>query len=361
MHMNINDEKADFFNQQRERVYNYFKKNCPEKAGELAEAEDLTQESFEDFFQAISTRSYERNKWENLLNVIMKRKKVNYYRENTKKKKYKIINIDEAIHIDGDSGVIFNIPDKDKKLEEIINGNLIFGKLLPFVRGACLTDHRSLQEVLLIGLVKEENENLRLKLGKKYPNIAKRCVKKGIRYDCIDKKEIKNKTVAPQLIDDICSYNKALSQISNRLKVDDPIGFTALKILFCETTEEKRWKGWYALSLRYKQIYYSSFDVNGNLYRKKTIKRPYRHFFRDFISLNYSHKEIRKFLQEQRDNYVKIPVSEDYYYKYYKIGVLNNDILKKQKLGRTGKSKKIGLKFKVERYRDLLRVISREF
>ncbi len=347
MKMNIkqkaNPKNFDnFYRENYSRILNYFKKKV-----DLSEAEDLTNDVFIKFLEETKNKEYPIGKWVNLLSVITKRTLIDYYRLREKERKHIINNT--LIIKNKEINLIDLAGEDDPELEKLIeDDDLTKKKEIWMLRGILLSPHRSLQEIMLISLT-PSCKLLTDKIKNKFIPIKKRYDEKGLAFEVFSKNEELSNLALEKLQNDICNFNSLVFKIAEELKINDLIGFSGLKILLLSSNPLK---DWYFLSQTKKVKSYLSFDEKGKLYKKKTIKRPYFRLFRDFMALSLGGiKKIKEFIKKEAKEKINHPsVSEEYIKDWYRIGVLNSEIIKKQKWGRKDKK---GLKDKIKEY-DLI-------
>jgi len=352
--MNINEEKKlnndfnSFYNKKRPQLLNYFKKRVGDNS------EDLVQDTFIKFLKEIKKGKYPLGKWKNLLSKIAKGIYVDSYR----RPKEKVCSLDKEIITKNDDKTRMTdlLGEEDKNLKEITTDNKKTPeKKIWQLRGVLLSGYRSLQEVMLIYLT-PSSELLVNKIRDKFPSVKKRYDEKGVSFEIFYKNEKMSKERLEKIQNEICNFSYFLFKAAEKLKVNDWIGVSALKILLLSPNP---WKDLYFLNQTKKVKTYLSFDKEGKIYDKKITKRPYLHFFRDFIILSYGGiKKIKRLLKEEAKEKINYPsVNEKYIKDWYKIGALNSEILKKQKWGRKNKK---GLKKKIEEYDLIIQKLIKE-
>lgn len=341
---------GSFYENQYPLVFNYFKKRIVEEEAEkksekLKDVEDLASQTFTQTYAVIKKREVLYNKWKNMLWKIMKGILIDYYRKNTKKNREIFPENNEAFDLIIEKHGMF-----PKHKHEIITQWDKYPeskRKMHFVRGICLSKHRPLQEILLINLA-PASQILKKRIKKKFPFLIHRYKERGIYYEVFYKKE----KILLNNLNELQTFNNFVYKMASRLCINDIIGIKALKILLCSPDP---WKDWYLLSRTSKNKTYLGFNNKGQLCKKKTIKRPYSHFFRDYLGLIVSLRDIKKFLKfEMEEKYPEYPVDQDYVKQWYAIGVLNSEILKKQRWGRKNKP---GLKKKIEDYDKIFKNI----
>ncbi len=219
------------------------------------------------------------------------------------------------------------------------------------MRCTLLSPHRSLQEVILIQKAPSCKVLIKL-IEDKFPILKERYRKRGQHIGVLYPGEKLSALEKKKLLNNFELFFGFLYPTAKLLKIDDQIGTSALKILLLS---DNPWKEWCLLGQASGEDYLS-FTKEGKLYKRKMMKRPCLHFFRDYLYLSMSMPEIRKMIMDLRKTEdPELSVEEDYILKFYRMGSLNSEILKKQKFGRKNQ---IGLKKKIDNYEaDIQKII----
>ena len=215
---------------------------------------------------------------------------------------------------------------------------------MPRIRGILISKHRPLQDIMLVYTAKS-TEKLREKVKEKFPFVVSRSLEKDINFEV---RQISEKPFLEAEENEINDFYDFLAKTCKSLGMEDEIGIKAVKILLIS---QNPLFDWYSESQKAKERDYLSFNNKGKLIRKKTIKRPYKNFFRDYFVLLGKLKTLKLFLKNEAEN-SKNPVSNDRINDWYQIGKIDRAIINKQKYGRVGR---IGYKAKVKNYNEILK------
>lgn len=327
MQNDLYKEIDEFVKNERARVLNYFIKKTN---GSEFDAEDMAQNSFISFFLRIQTGKYPPDKWTHLLNKIIMGEKHDAVKTAVKNK--------ETITDD-----FSNFSDSNKTISSLMqedNSQLD----IHLIRGTCLSPHRALQEVILINETTNLNK-LQKDIFKMYPLLEERCNSRGSKCDIINKDEI----LSIEDRDIINDFSAKIIDIAKKLEINDPIGINGLKIVLCS---KNKWHDLYMLSKSTHNKHYSTFDNDGNLVKKRSLKNSSTLFLRDFMYYKTGLIKLIKFLNYSAEKkYPDCIVSLDYITKYYRINTLDGNILKKQKWGRSNKD---GIIKRIDKYNKLI-------
>lgn len=347
----FNGKFSIYWKQKEPDIFRYLRNNLKEVDDD--DRNDVFSNICTKLYKSLSTGKYPDEKWDMLLGKIKKGCRNDFLREQYKRVK----KISERKEDDLEKiSLIKEQEESETEYLERVAGLPRDKKTkydnLPFLRGILLSPHRSLQEMMLVWLASSRGR-LRNVIAEKFPFIGRRVRQRGLNFEVRRKFKNEKKNDIPfteEEHDEISRFYSILFKLVERLGLNDEIGINALKILLIS---ENPFFDWYNLSGSSKTKHYFSFDEKSNLVLKKTIKRPYPNFFRDYLVLvgPKGIRDLREFLQEyQETKYPDYPVDEEHSKKWFKIGKLSNAAMNKQKFGRKGKP---GFKRKVEKY-DLI-------
>lgn len=288
----------------------------------------------------IETGMYPRSKWDQLLGKIRKGCLIDFYRAQDRRQK-KEATIDWS-----------NISQTHAEEIELDKEKISFQEKNPLLRNILLSPHRALQDAMIVSLAPYLIE-LKLKVSERFPLITKRVRQNGLHFEIrtIKKDGKREEEFSDELQDEICDFYEFLEKLANNLNLDDFIGLSALKILLLKGNP------FFDLSLlsrTQKVKKYSTFGKGTNLIKKRTIKRPYLFFYRDYlIATKKNLRAIKNFIKyESFEKYPDNQVDERRTIEWYKLGEINSEIIKKQRFGR--KNKSIGLTKKINNYNSIL-------
>lgn len=290
--------------------------------------------------EKIRTGMYPRSKWDQLLGKIRKGCLIDFYRAQDRKQKKFI-----------QSDVVNDLSTTIEK-DTIKNTDNFQEKDIPYLRIISLSPHRSLHDAMLISLAPKWKE-LKAKIEEIFPAIIGRVRKSGIHFEVRYRRE---KEFSQKLQDEIYNFDELLVEMAKKLKIDDFIGRNALKILLLS---EKPFVELALSAPKEKIKKYKTIKRAGGKIKcidKKTIGRPYLYFLRDyFIAKGKTLRAIKQFIKYQAiekypDDKLKkeFGVEPEYVIRWYALGKINSETIKKQRFGR--KNKSTGLLEKIKSY-----------
>jgi len=330
----LNKEFSDYWSQKRQETSYYLRKWVKDRG--IDDIEDILSGISVKIYEKLSTNKYPRKSWDALLRDIRNGCLIDFYRaEGIRCKRMAKIENEELEKIDNATEEKIN-KSGENSLEE---------KIIPFLRKILLTKHRSLQETMLI-FQAPTFKAIREKIRNNFPFIINRVRQKGVNFEFTRKNE---KSFTEDELKEMNSFSNLTFKLSNELKLNDWIGKESLKILLISDNP------FFNLCLigNYpKKKDYKSFNEKGKLIKKKTTKRPYSNFFRDYLAIRLSFRKIRGFVKDYAAKYPDYPVDEEYVKKWFGIKNLNSGSINKQRFGRTGKP---GFKEKIKKYDAILR------